>query len=74
MMQKIKATVDPLVQYFHLKNDTWLHDTDLSKILTTILSTVQNDLQTYCDEIYSTCCLNQMWILKKKTKKLKIYC
>lgn len=36
----------------------------LSKVLTTILSTVKDGLQKYCDEIYSTSGVNQMWILK----------
>ena len=36
----------------------------LSKILTTILTTVKEGLQTYCEEVYSTSGVNQMWILK----------
>ena len=36
----------------------------LSKVLTTILSTVKDGLQKFCDEIYSTSDVNQMWILK----------
>ena len=42
----------------------------LSKVLTTILSTVKDGLQKYCDEIYSTSGVNRMCNLKK----LKIYC
>ena len=36
----------------------------LSQKLTHILSTVKDGLQKYCDEIYSTSGVNQMWILK----------
>jgi len=36
----------------------------LSKLLTTVLSTVKDGLQTYCDTAYSRHGINQMWILK----------
>jgi len=41
----------------------------LSKLLTTVLSTVKGGLQTYCDTAYSRNGINQIWILKK-TKEL----
>jgi len=36
----------------------------LWKLLTTVLSTVKEGLQTYCDTAYSRNGINQMWILK----------
>ena len=36
----------------------------LSKVLTSILSTVKDGLQKYCDKIYSTSGVNQMFIIK----------
>jgi len=36
----------------------------LSKLLTTVLFTVKDGLQTYCDTAYSRNGINQMWILK----------
>jgi len=36
----------------------------LSKLLTTVLSTVKDGLQTYCDTAYSRNGINQIWILK----------
>ena len=34
----------------------------LSKLLTTILTTVKDGLKKYCDVIYSHSGINQMWI------------
>jgi len=34
------------------------------KLLTTVLSTVKDGFQTYCDTAYSRNGINQMWILK----------
>jgi len=36
----------------------------LSKLLTTVLSTVKDGLKTHCDTAYSRNGINQMWILK----------
>jgi len=36
----------------------------LSKLLTTVLSTVRDGLQIYCDTAYSRNGINQIWILK----------
>ena len=36
----------------------------LSKLLTSVLTTVKEDLQKYCDVVYSHSGINQMWILK----------
>ena len=43
----------------------------LSKILTSILTTVKESLQKYCDEVYSTTGVNQMWILKNSKDLLQ---
>ena len=42
----------------------------LSKLLTTILTTVKDGLKKYCDVIYSHSGINQMWILKNSKELL----
>ena len=42
----------------------------LSKLLTTILTTVKDGLQTYCDVAFSRSGINQMWILKNSKELL----
>ena len=42
----------------------------LSKLLTTILSTIKDGLKKYCDILYSTSGVNQMWILKNSEELL----
>ena len=37
----------------------------LSKVLTSILTALKEGIQNYCDKVYSTSGVNQMWILKK---------
>ena len=43
----------------------------LSKLLTTILTTVKDGLKNYCDKIYSRSGINQMWILKNSKELLE---
>ena len=43
----------------------------LSKLLTSILTTVKNGLQKYCDVIYSHSGINQMWLLKNSKELLE---
>ena len=43
----------------------------LSKILTLILTTIKEGLQTYCEKVYSTSGVNQMWILKNSKELLE---
>ena len=43
----------------------------LSKILTSILTTVKEGLQKYCEEVYATSGVNQMWILKNSKDLLE---
>ena len=43
----------------------------LSKILTLILTTIKEGLQTYCEKVYSTSGVNQMWILKNSKDLLE---
>ena len=38
----------------------------LYKLLTSVLTTVKEGLQKYCDVVYSHSGINQMWILKKQ--------
>ena len=42
----------------------------LSKLLTTILTTVKDGLKKFCDKIYSRSGINQMWILKNSKELL----
>ena len=42
----------------------------LSKLLTTILTTVKDGVNKYCDKIYSRSGINQMWILKNSKELL----
>ena len=42
----------------------------LSQLLTVILSTIKNGLFRYCDKVYETSGLNQMWLLKYSKKLL----
>ena len=42
----------------------------LSKIITSILTTVKDGLKKYCDVIYSHSGINQMWILKNSKELL----
>ena len=42
----------------------------LSKLLTSILTTVKEGLKKYCDVIYSHSGINQMWILKNSKELL----
>ena len=44
----------------------------LSKILTLILTTIKEGLQTYCDKVYSTSGVNQMWILRNSKGSSRI--
>ena len=44
--------------------------TELSKILTSVLSTIKKGLQAYCDVVYSRSGINQMWILKNSKELL----
>ena len=43
----------------------------LSKLLTSILTTVKDGLKKYCDVIYSRSGINQMWILKNSKELLE---
>ena len=43
----------------------------LSKILTSILTTVKEGLQNYCEGVYATSGVNQMWILKNSKDLLE---
>ena len=43
----------------------------LSKLLTSILTTVKDGLKKYCDVIYSRSDINQMWILKNSEELLE---
>ena len=42
----------------------------LSVLLTKILATIKDGLQSYCDTVYSTSGINQMWILKNSKELL----
>ena len=42
----------------------------LSQLLTIILTTIKNGLFRYCDKVYETSGLNQMWILKNSKELL----
>ena len=42
----------------------------LSKLLTSILTTIKDGLQKYCDIVYSRSGINQMWILKNSKQLL----
>ena len=42
--------------------------TELSKILTSVLSTIKQGLQAYCDVVFSRSGINQMWILKNSKR------
>ena len=42
----------------------------LSKLLTSILTTIKEGLQKYCDIVYSHSGINQMWILKNSKQLL----
>ena len=42
----------------------------LSQLLTTILSTIKGGLVRYCDKVYETSGVNQMWILKNSEEYL----
>ena len=44
--------------------------TELSKILTSVLSTIKQGLQAYCDVVFSRSGINQMWILKNSKELL----
>ena len=43
----------------------------LSHLLTIILTTIKNGLVRYCDKVYETSGLNQMWILKNSKELLE---
>ena len=43
----------------------------LSKLLTSVLTTVKEGLQKYCDVVYSHSGINQMWILKNSKQLLE---
>ena len=45
----------------------------LSKLLTCILSVANTGLQSYCDTSYSRGGMNQMWILKKLERSVRIH-
>ena len=58
-----KLHKDPYKQLF-ITGSSSCSSTSLSKLLTSILTTIKEGLQKYCDIVYPHSGINQMWILK----------
>ena len=58
-----KLHKDPYKQHY-IAGSAKCSTKPLSKLLTSILTTVKDGLKKYCDVIYSHSGINQMWILK----------
>ena len=64
-----KLHKDPYKQRY-IAGSTKCSTKPLSKLLTSILSTVKDGLKKYCNVIYSHSGINQMWILKNSKELL----
>ena len=66
-----KLHKDPYKQRF-IAGSSKCSTKPLSKLLTSVLTTVKDGLKKYCDIIYSRSGINQMWILKNSKELLEI--
>ena len=64
-----KLHKDPYKQRF-IAGSSSCSTKPMSKLLTSILTTVKEGLKKYCNSIYSHCGINQMWILKNSKELL----
>ena len=64
-----KLHKDPYKQRF-IAGSSSCSTKPLSKLLTSILTTIKDGLQKYCDIVYSRSGINQMWILKNSKQLL----
>ena len=64
-----KLHKDPYKQCF-IAGSSSCSTKPLSKLLTSILTTIKDGLQKYCDIVYSRSGINQMWILKNSKQLL----
>ena len=64
-----KLHKDPYKQRF-IAGSSSCSTKPLSKLLTSILTTIKESLQKYCDIVYSHSGINQMWILKNSKQLL----